>query len=512
MKPKKDDQEPVLNVGDVSLAPRETVSATLRRHRKLLGQDLKTVAEALRIRYVYLEAIEQGRYDALPGPTYALGFIKTYAEYLDLDEEEIVQRFRDDVDGLDDQTQLVFPSPVPEGKVPGGAILFVALLMGSMAYGGWHYLSNRDSGFADFIPALPDRLQALFDGELTIGPDSERTAVAGTADAEPGAADAESGNNTASGEALSTDSMTAGNSDAAAMPVAESQSSETEVPKPQESEAQPSTAAAALPTVTQSASSSATGSGTTGSGTTGSGEAEPAVPSLSSRSGTEDAVTASPVSPQIAETSSQSGSGVPTSSQAGDATAGNRVGQGTVAVATLAAPLPQNQSGTSNDTAVSETSSGTGTTVISSQSVTNQAATNQAAANQAATNQTAASTEIPAAPAAPVTTQLVAIPDATQPQIYGEDNSDARIILRATQDAWVQVRDSTNELLLTRVLREGDTYRVPNQQGLTLLTGNAGGIDVLVDGTLLAPLGPVGSVRRDLALDPQVLLAGATPQ
>jgi cytoskeleton protein RodZ len=123
-----------------------------------------------------------------------------------------------------------------------------------------------------------------------------------------------------------------------------------------------------------------------------------------------------------------------------------------------------------------------------------------------------ATTEIPAAPAAPATTQTVSVPDATQPQIYGEDNADARIILRATQDSWVQVRDSANELLLTRVLREGDVYRVPNQKGLTLLTGNAGGIDVLVDGALMAPLGPVGSVRRDLALDPQGLLTGAAAQ
>ncbi len=78
--------------------------------------------------------------------------------------------------------------------------------------------------------------------------------------------------------------------------------------------------------------------------------------------------------------------------------------------------------------------------MISSLSVTNQSATGDASQDQAAAPQPETSTEIPAAPAAPVQTQTASVPDATQPQIYGEDNADARIILRATQDAWVQVR------------------------------------------------------------------------
>jgi len=95
-------------------------------------------------------------------------------------------------------------------------------------------------------------------------------------------------------------------------------------------------------------------------------------------------------------------------------------------------------------------------------------------------------------------------------QIYGRGNVDARIILRATQDSWVQVRDRNEDLLFTRVLRAGDSYQVPNQFGLTLLTGNAGGLEVEVDGTVLGALGPVGTVRRNVALEPAGLLDGST--
>src|SRR3546814_4257272 len=99
-----------------------------------------------------------------------------------------------------------------------------------------------------------------------------------------------------------------------------------------------------------------------------------------------------------------------------------------------------------------------------------------------------------------------------QPTIYGEENTDARIVLRASQDAWVQVRDREGNLLLTRVLRVGDSYRVPNQADLTLLTGNAGGLEISVDGSALPPLGPVGAVRRNIPLEPEALRGGAGRQ
>src|SRR3546814_425857 len=87
-------------------------------------------------------------------------------------------------------------------------------------------------------------------------------------------------------------------------------------------------------------------------------------------------------------------------------------------------------------------------------------------------------------------------------QVFGQENENARIVIRATADSWVEVRAPGGEILLTRVLRTGDVYRVPDRAGLTLLTGNAGGLDIAVDGAPVPPLGPPGSVRRNVALDP----------
>jgi len=58
------------------LARRNDAGELLRERRQQLRLDLDAVAEALCIKPVYLAAIEQGRTEELPGPTYAIGFIR----------------------------------------------------------------------------------------------------------------------------------------------------------------------------------------------------------------------------------------------------------------------------------------------------------------------------------------------------------------------------------------------------------------------------------------------------
>ena len=93
------------------------------------------------------------------------------------------------------------------------------------------------------------------------------------------------------------------------------------------------------------------------------------------------------------------------------------------------------------------------------------------------------------------------------PQVYGTANTGARVVVIARADSWVQVRGPGDELLLTRVMRAGDRYLVPDRGDLMMRTGNAGALDIVVDGTTIAPIGPVGAVLRNVSLDPDRLLA-----
>ena len=62
----------------------------LREQRERMGVTLQQAAAATRIREKFLQAIESGDYQSLPGTVYTKGFLRNYAEYLSLDAEEMV--------------------------------------------------------------------------------------------------------------------------------------------------------------------------------------------------------------------------------------------------------------------------------------------------------------------------------------------------------------------------------------------------------------------------------------
>ncbi|MEE8505221.1 MAG: helix-turn-helix domain-containing protein, partial [Kiloniellales bacterium] len=180
------DREPIPGErGDPPPEPHENVADILRRARKEHGQDLRTVSQVLRIRYVYLEAIEAGRYDRLPGTAYVIGFLRTYADYLGLDGDHIVEQFKLESSGAGAKTELIFPEPVTEGRIPGGAIILISVLLMGVAYGGWFYLSNEGRSVADLIPPMPERLAALMGGDEEAPAPAGEAAMAEAPSAQP---------------------------------------------------------------------------------------------------------------------------------------------------------------------------------------------------------------------------------------------------------------------------------------------------------------------------------------
>ncbi|MGY9004041.1 MAG: DUF4115 domain-containing protein, partial [Rhodospirillales bacterium] len=83
------------------------------------------------------------------------------------------------------------------------------------------------------------------------------------------------------------------------------------------------------------------------------------------------------------------------------------------------------------------------------------------------------------------------------------------ILLRAKDDSWILIRDgNTNQLITRKLLRAGETYRVPNQKGLTLQAGNAGALEITVDGEAVPAIGAIGAVLKGVALDAERLREG----
>ena len=128
--------------------------------RMRLGKDLQHIAEVLHIRYNFLVAIEDGRYEDLPGQAYAIGFVRAYADHLGLDGDEIVRRYKEESSGVKRKAAYEFPLPTADSGIPSGALLLCAVVVGMLAYGIWYSLAGSDRSAIQLIQEVPDRLAA----------------------------------------------------------------------------------------------------------------------------------------------------------------------------------------------------------------------------------------------------------------------------------------------------------------------------------------------------------------
>lgn len=128
----------------------ESVGADLRAARMRRGEDIRGIAQALRIRRDQLEALEESRYDALPARAYAIGFVRSYAEYLGLDSRHVVDRYKAELDRNEAAAdELHYPDGAhEERRLPRGTALIVALIVASGAYGGWLLTKSTDEMMA----------------------------------------------------------------------------------------------------------------------------------------------------------------------------------------------------------------------------------------------------------------------------------------------------------------------------------------------------------------------------
>src|SRR5581483_9282650 len=297
---------------------------------------LDGIGEALRIKPAYLAALEQGRSHDLPGPTYAIGFVRAYAHYLGLDAEAILVRFKDEATGLTARPDLSLPVPLGERSLPGAAMLLVALILAMCGYGTWYYLSTGERSRPERVAPVPASLRSP-------------SIVAGSP-----------------------------------------------VPSTETTVAAEPPAATGAPAATTAAPAAA-----------------PAAPA------------AAPAPPSTALV-------------AGPAVAAPNPG---------ASPVP-------------------------------------------------ATASPPAAPAA----RPAAAP---APPPAGP-----RVVIKALADCWIQVRAPDQTVVFSRVLKSGETYKVPARPGLFLRTGNAGALEITVDGKPVPSIGGIGTLRRDVLLEPEALAAG----
>lgn len=145
--------EGLRGVPEESYLAGSTIGVALRQARVKQKRDLDELTRVLRIRRDYLEAIEDGDTRRLPGPTYAVGFVRAYANELGLDGADAVRRFKAETENFDATPDLAFPAPASEGRLPGGAILAVSVLAAVLLYGAWYLFGPEETAAPPGTPS-----------------------------------------------------------------------------------------------------------------------------------------------------------------------------------------------------------------------------------------------------------------------------------------------------------------------------------------------------------------------
>jgi cytoskeleton protein RodZ len=119
-----------------------------RLRRKL---ELSQVEHDTHIRAKYLMALEDERFDALPGTAYAKGFLRTYADYLGLDGPQFVDEFNA---RLAPEEELPAPAPVKvHGRRSARTPLLLAVPVAAVvALVAWQLSTSGGHGRAAFRP------------------------------------------------------------------------------------------------------------------------------------------------------------------------------------------------------------------------------------------------------------------------------------------------------------------------------------------------------------------------
>jgi len=171
-------------------SPGRAVGRLLRDQREARGLSLSDVEKNLRIRLTHLEAIEEGRFDKLPGAAYIPAFLRAYAAHVGLDPEKVLTAYH--LSGpVPIKRPVTLPAdfPIVEKRAPIGLAVLTVLLVVGAGYTAWQYLPREQSVVAEKVPPVPDRLLASRPATPsttdTAAPTNTTTPATATAPAQP---------------------------------------------------------------------------------------------------------------------------------------------------------------------------------------------------------------------------------------------------------------------------------------------------------------------------------------
>lgn len=435
--PEENNDQPEAEDGPIS------VGTQLRDAREAKGLSLHQVADILRLRASQVHALEEGNFNSLPGQTFVTGFLRSYANLLDLDAVAIVELYKNEEGAGIHVQSLAFPEPSSGGRVPGAGIMLGTFVVALVLLAGWFLYQESESLDFERVAELPEHLVS----KIRDLEDSQSLNTANESDLD----------NVSKDQKILSETPAIASIAAPENKDVENTTSETEsVAALSENEA---TTEAGVATENPDGSNTLASPETeivedTATAMASESSIAPSLPEETAEidpSTTEDETTTAPVTELQQD---------PVTSNVPTATVAEAAEQQVTAPDTPqpATETPENYPQDRLDTAT---------------------------AGQFQTADT---------------------PENPLPRTFGVENTDARVVVRATEESWVEVKATDEKPVLSRVLKPGDVYMAPNAPDLILTTGNAGGLEIRVDGKEIKALGGAGTILREVPLVAESLL------
>ncbi|MBX7147170.1 MAG: DUF4115 domain-containing protein [Alphaproteobacteria bacterium] len=512
----KESKDPLLHSQDIKVrsfvgisspVPGNMIGSVLRQARENLGQSLSVVSQELCVREHYLRAIEESRFQDLPASIYALGFVRSYAEYLGLDPNDVVRRFRQEsqqgsVGNV--KADLSFPEPEIEQKGPSRKIFIICLALIIGGYLVWHFwFDNSGTAVVEKIEQVPGQLVSILNQPTNIVPQPQQN----TPQPEQNSNVSENTNSVEQNNKVPTpgeepvptseitgpiaSGLTSSSTNDVSTPIINNSSINEPLSDDKKPIIEALKVAPVKPIYTGSTDYAINGdplkvSPMAGENQSNSSDEEDTPPptvvdtpvnNSSNNLGKNNSETKnlepskSNITKNIPVKPSTTATTLP--NMKNPLVTQNPVSKATNLIGPTNSTVPVNSSNQVNTVTTSPSTPPLPTSVAPT-SVANNQPINPVPSNPSP------ATSVPTAPA----------------------KSNTRIMLRARMESWVQIKNAKGERIWGGVLRPGQTYEVPNEAGLTMSTGNAGGIDIMVDGRLVPSIGSVGVPKQNISLEP----------
>ncbi len=135
------------------------VGEILKRTREHYGRSLGDIEKILRIRAEQLDALEKNDMAKLPAKVYAIGFVRTYSEYLGLDGEKMVNLFKSQSKDAPEETYLQMPAPASDARLPSGWLILSSIMTILVMSGIYVAATSKKREALETVPPVPASIQ-----------------------------------------------------------------------------------------------------------------------------------------------------------------------------------------------------------------------------------------------------------------------------------------------------------------------------------------------------------------